>query len=126
MILEQPLQGKMRIKEILESTKIAKLPTAASSAMPSAITSPSMDQYYEYYRFLVAIAGFPDKDTALDGPIQDGPLLVPYSQIEHDHSVALLKKMGKSPKFLNAAGSSELEKRNVVSPVRKFVDPDGM
>lgn len=116
----------MKIKDLLESTQSAKFPKVASTAMPAVITSPGMDQYYEYYRFLVAVAGFPEKNVVLDGPIHDGPLMVPYSKSELDHSIAVLKKMGKPVKFLNTIGSRESKKRNITSPVRKFVDPDGM
>lgn len=114
----------MKIKDLLES-RVATFPTVATSALPGVISSPGMDQYYDYYRFLVALAGFPEKDIAVDGPVHDGPVITPYTSIEQEHSIRMLQKMGKSVKFHNISGSHETEKRNTVSPVRKFVDPDG-
>lgn len=115
----------MLIKDLVESTHTVEFPKAATDAMPNAITSPGMDQYYEYYRFLVAVAGFPSSNIPTDGPIHDGPLMVPYTDVEREHSINVLKKMGKSVKHLVNQPSKESKNRNVVSPVRKFIDLDG-
>lgn len=115
----------MKIRDLLESKKVAELPRVATASLPGIISSPGMDQYYDYYRFLVALAGFPEKDIALDGPVHDGPIITPYTEIEQEHAISMLKKMGKNVMFHNRQGSHETESRNTVSPVRKFVDPDG-
>lgn len=114
----------MKLNDLLEAKKQAKFPNVAINSLPGIITSPGMDQYYEFYRFLVAIAGYPERDTALDGPIRDGPVMTPYTKIEQDHVIELLNKMGKPVKLLNIGGNSESDNRHTVSPVRKFVDPD--
>lgn len=114
----------MLIKDLLESER-ATIPPGMQETMPPAMTAPRMDQYYEYYRFLVAIAGLPEKDDIpLKGPIEDGPYFAPYSAIEHDHTVELLKKMGKKVKHLTSKPSNEMIDTQKISPVRKFVDPD--
>lgn len=114
----------MKIKELLESANV-EFPQVLQNSMPYAITSPGMDQYYEYYRFLIAIAGFPGRDIPVDGPIHDGPLMVPYTDIERQHTENMLRKMGKQVKHVVPQGSKESNHRNTTSPVRKFVDPDG-
>lgn len=116
----------MKINDLFEEKKHAPFPNVVLNSLPGIIASPGMDQYYEYYRFLVAIAGYPEKNTALDGPIHDGPVMTPYTKIEQDHIVELLRKMGKPVRLLNIDGNSESDNRHVVSPVRKFIEPDGM
>lgn len=116
----------MKIQELLESGSVARFPKVATTALPHVISSPGMDQYYEYYRFLVALAGMPDRDIAIDGPVHDGPIITPYTSVEKEHAVRLLQKMGKKVKFHDITGSEEGEKRNTASPVRAFIDPDGV
>ncbi len=113
----------MRLIELLESST-AEINPGMQETMPPSFTVPGMDQYYEYYRFLVAIAGFPSRDVPLNGPIKDGPYIAPFSSIEHDHSVQLLKKMGKKIKDITSKPSIEPGSTNTQSPVRKFVDLD--
>jgi hypothetical protein len=115
----------MKIKDITESSVKSYIPPGAQETMPPTITVPSMDQYYEYYRFLIAVAGLPEKDNIpLNSPMKDGPYIAPFSSVEHDHSVEILKKMGKNIKHLTTKPSQELNTTNTVSPVRRFVDLD--
>lgn len=112
----------MRAKDLLESkTKVIISPNV-SETMPKTISVPDMDQYYEYYRFLIAVAGHPEKDIPLDGPVSDGTYIAPYSKQELDHVLKILKKMNLSPKFITKYDSREPEHVNKFSPVRKFVD----
>jgi hypothetical protein len=113
----------MKLSDILEN-KQAGFPKSSMSTLPGVISSPGMNQYYDYYRFLVAIAGFPDCDVALAGPISDTPLITPYTAIEQDHALQMLNKMGLESKIHARIGSHESAKRNTMSPVRRFVDPD--
>lgn len=121
------MERSMKIKDLLESSGIAEINPGAQETMPPTFTALGMDQYYEYYRFLVAIAGLPDTgNIPINGPIEDGPYIAPYSKIEHDHSVDVLKKMGKDIRYITKKPSQEMSSNNVVSPVRRFVDPDGI
>lgn len=114
----------MKLIDLLEDST-ADIDDGYRETLPPSFTSPSMDQYYEYYRFLVAIAGMPENGSIpTNGPIKDGPYIVPYSKIERDHSIELLKKMGKSVEFVTSKPSMEPSSTGKASPVRKFVDMD--
>lgn len=114
----------MRIREIFESTNRSDIPPGAQETMPPVVTVPDMDQYYEFYRFMVAMAGEPHTSSPVEGPIADGIFIAPYSKQELDHVITLLKRMGKHPKFITKHPSIEPKSTNTTSPVRKFVDYD--
>jgi len=112
----------MKIRDLFESTDTACIPPGMQETMPPAL-SVEMDQYYEYYRFAVAIAGMPENDEIpIHGPISDNPWIAPYTDVEHEHALAVLKKMGKSPKHLARKPSTEPKWVNKSSPVRPFKD----
>lgn len=115
----------MKIRDIIESVETATMPNSAKQSLPASM-SPNMDQYYEYYRFLISIAGFPDNETIpTSGPVKDRPFIVPYTEIERQQSIKLLKKLGKSIEHVSTNKSCEVhDKRNTISPVRTFVDMD--
>ena len=112
----------MKVKDLLEGYESAKVHPSVQEALPPTLSVPDMDQYYEYYRFLVAIAGQPETAIPLQGPIEDGTYIAPYSKQELDHVLKLLKKMGKTPKFITHKPSKEMDNVNNKSPVRKFID----
>lgn len=115
----------MQIREIFESTnRSSDIPPGAQETMPPALTVTDMDQYYEFYRFMIAMAGQPDTNIPLQGPVADGAFIAPYSKQELDHVLKLLKKMGKHPKFITKHASIEPKSTNTTSPVRKFIDYD--
>lgn len=114
----------MRAKEIMEGISKASIVPSVQEALPPTISVPDMDQYYEYYRFLVAIAGHPSEEIPLQGPIADGTYIAPYTKQELDHVLEVLKKMGKGHKFVTKKPSIELDSVNKVSPVRDFKDYD--
>ena len=113
----------MKASEIFENKNVADLPHSAKDAMLPSMIVPNLDGYYELYRMLIALAGLPDKkDTPMSSVVTDVPYIAPYSKYEHDAIVKILKSMGKSPKYLSNAKSTEPKETNKVSPVRKFKD----
>lgn len=114
----------MRIRDLLEA-KSATMPPSAMETLPPTFTVPSLDKYYEYYRFLIAVAGMPEEtQIPLTGPIGDGVYITPYSDIERKHSLEILKKMGRKVVPVTRNPSTEPKDSHSVSPVRRFVDPD--
>jgi hypothetical protein len=113
----------MKIRELLESSNKAEIASGVQETMPPSLSVEDMDQYYEYYRFAVAIAGMPENEgIPINGPINDNPWIAPYSAAEHDHVMAVLRKMGKNPKHLTRKPSCEPDWVNKSSPVRPFKD----
>lgn len=116
----------MRIKDLLEA-KSAPFPPGATETLPPSFTVPSLDKYYEYYRFLIAVAGMPEEtQIPLNGPIGDGVYITPYSEVERKHSLDILKKMGRKVVPITRNPSMEPADSHSVSPVRPFIDPDGV
>lgn len=79
-----------------------------------------MDQYYELYRFGLAMAGSPDyedHDFKASGPLRNHPATFSYSKADEEIIQTALKKMGKEGQQITAAGSREPEDTNVKSPV---------
>jgi len=117
----------MRIKELMElnMSRDGKIPNVVQETLPPTLTAPDMDQYYEYYRFLVSLAGWPEESNIpSNGPISDGPYIAPYTPQEHEHTIAILKKMGKKIRHVTSKPSIEPDWVNKSSPVRKFEDLD--
>lgn len=114
----------MRAKDLYENKgSTADTPWKSRETLPPSMSIPDMDPYYEYYRFLTSIAGFPDEyhKKIID---QDVPVVVPYTPIEHKLAVEMLHKMGKHPKFLTKKNSVEPDGTYTKSPVRPFKDLD--
>ena len=109
----------MRAREIFESTS-ADLPAGSRDTLPASMMVPDLDPYYEFYRFVIALAGFPNNDIPLDSIVRDQPMIVPYSKQEYEWVTKLLIKMGKHPKSLTHNPSTEMANVHKVSPVREF------
>jgi hypothetical protein len=114
----------MRAKELFESEQ-ADLPWGARETLPPSMVVPDMGPYYEFYRFVISLAGYPEKeDIPSSSVVRDVPLIVPYSPQEHDSVMKILKKMKKHPVHLTKKPSIEPDFVHKESPVRKFEDLD--
>lgn len=111
----------MKARELLES-KPADLPHTAREALPPSMVVPDLGPFYEFYRFVVALAGFPESDVPLSSVFKDMPFIVPYSQQEYDAVTKMLTKMGKHPTLFTKQPSVEHPSTQKASPVRQFKD----
>jgi hypothetical protein len=103
------------------SSKIVDgLPPGFAHSMPATHSMPGMDQYYEFYRFVIALAGHPDDKSPLGSIVRDNPVAVAYTKQEHDMIHKVAKRMGIKPKEMAYKGSTELPDTFTVSPVMKF------
>jgi len=117
----------MLINDLLESivSRDSKIPRSPSTTSQSRLTSLGMDQYYEYYRFLVSIAGWPEEtNIPIEGPIRDGPMMAPYTSQEREHVIQVLKKMGKQVHEVPSKPTIDPEFPVTSSPVRAFREFD--
>jgi len=87
----------MRARELFETKqKGAELPDSSREALPNGSLTPDIPSDYEFYRLLTALAGVPDSpDIPLNSVLQDKPIVVPYTQLEHDQVVKMLKKIDR-------------------------------
>ena len=113
----------MRARELFETNKkSADLPDGMREAMPPGTLTTDIGDY-DFYRLLVALAGVPSSpDIPLNSVLKDKPLVVPYSQLEHDQVVKMLKKMNKNHEDLTKGPSGEMDTVHKTSPVRTFKD----
>lgn len=100
----------------------SNIPLDTRHTLPHAVIIPDMDLYYEYYKFVTAMASHPEVDVQYfqDQPMRDIPVAVAYTPQEYDMIVATAKRMGKHPKEIAFKKSQEPPGGNVTSPVMKF------
>jgi hypothetical protein len=97
------------------------LPPSFQHSMPATHSFPDMDNSYGFYRFVVAMAGMPEKDDIEDNvALRDIPIAVAYTKEEHDMIHAAAERLGIKPDELAYHGSHELPDTYTKSPVMKF------
>ena len=116
----------MRAHEIFESKKkITDVNPMHKETMPPTMVVPDMANPYEWYRFLIAIAGHPGKnDIPFESKVKDIPYIAPFTAEEHAAVVSMLKLMGKHPDHVTIKKSVEPQDTQKLSPVRSFKDID--
>jgi len=101
------------------------LPPSFQHSMPATHSFPDMDNSYGFYRFVVAMAGMPEKNEVVDNiALRDIPIAVAYTKEEHDMIHAAAERMGITPDELAYHGSHEMPDTYTVSPVMKFHMPE--
>jgi hypothetical protein len=109
----------MRAHEFLTEAEKSLDPVYQAS-LNGAMTFPSMDQYYEMYRFSVLTAssdasgGFAVDATNV---LRDHPMTAAYSEAEQEMIKQSAKKLGKEVKELTRPGTSEPDDTHKESPV---------
>lgn len=114
----------MRAREIFEQ-KEKTLHKGVTEALPPSLVIPGMDPYYEFYRFVISLAGFPaNDDPNTMSVVRDHPMVVPYSKQELEAVEKILLKHGRKAQYLTTKPSIESDDVNKNSPVRPFKDYD--
>jgi hypothetical protein len=109
----------MKIYEIITEDADKKLSKTAREAAPYAIQLP-IDQYYQMYRFGIAMAGEPEKSAPKAGPAKDMPTVWMYTDAEEEIVNKASKNQGiKGKTIVDKGPSSEVKTVNTVSPVAK-------
>lgn len=110
----------MKISELFEDSKKAKMDAEYDRAIPNARMLPKVDQGYGLYRFSLHMASSPDEaKVSRDGAIGTSPFFVPYTQAELD----IINHAGRaggfgSIKHLTHGPSSETEDVHKTSPMK--------
>jgi hypothetical protein len=103
------------------SKVVAGLPPSFQHSMPATHSFPDIDNYYGFYRFVIAMAGEPDdSNIPLQSNMRDIPLAVAYTKQEHDMIHKTARRMGSKAIELAYQGSHELPDTYTKSPVMKF------
>lgn len=121
----------MKIREIYqdlnESTE-TDMPMGIRYTMPKTVVFPDMDLYYEYYKFVTAMASHPELENQHtdDRQLRDVPIAVAYTPQEYEMIMSVAKRMGKRAEEVAFGGSMEPPGGNTASPVMKFSMFDNM
>ena len=113
----------MRLADLYESNiPDIDLPDGVRHSLPHTVIFPDMDSYYEYYRFVVAMASHPElSDEYYDNhKLRDIPLAVAYTEQEFDMIKSVAKRLGKKWEEVAYKKSQELPGINAKSPVMPF------
>jgi len=110
----------MKIYEIISESKEKKLSKNSRQSAVHAKQFQGIDQYYQMYRFGIAMAGAPDEDSPTEGPAKDVPAVWMYTDVDEEIVNKAAKNQGISGKTIVPRGpSAELEFVNKTSPVAK-------
>ena len=113
----------MKIHDLFQGLFEAKEPKVhdiLAHHMPHTLTFPGMDPNYEFYRFVVAMAGTPETNNAgEESPLRDVPLAVAYAPQEAEMIHKVCDRMGIKHMVLAGKHSRELPTTHKVSPVPK-------
>lgn len=107
---------------------VAGLPPSFQHSMPATHAFPDIDNYYGFYRFVIAMAGEPGEPGESIIPLQsnmrDIPVAVAYTKQEHDMIHRTARRMGSKAIELAYQGSQEQPDTYTKSPVMKFSMPE--
>lgn len=105
---------------LLEANKIGPEHSLVHN-MPTTVAFPDLDPYYDFYRFVIALAGAPDPNTIHDDPkyLKNIPVAVAYTDVEKDMIERVTKRLGLRHTVLTLGSSQELPDTHIHSPVAR-------
>lgn len=110
----------MKAYEIIIEDADKKLSKTSREAAPYA-KQMHIDQYYQMYRFGIAMAGEPEKSSPKEGPAKDMPTVWMYTDADEEIVNRAAKNQGIQGKTIVSKGnSSELNSVNKKSPVAQI------
>lgn len=112
----------MKITDILVEAKSSHTETV-QSAIPNGQVWPEMDQFYELYRFSLAMAGAPNYSVPAEGATGQSPTTVAYSQADQDIINYAAKATGQRGVAMAPGPSVEVGGTSTLSPFSKVKNP---
>jgi len=112
----------MKITDILNESK-AQHTDAAQQAIPNGQVWPEMDQFYELYRFSIAMAGAPNYTAPAEGATGQWPTTVAYSKAEQEIINFAAKATGQKGVSMASGPSKESTGTTTMSPFSKVKNP---
>jgi hypothetical protein len=107
----------MRAAEFVAEAKGKTNPEHTSTMQPSMVVH-DLDPGYDYYRFMIKVAGHPHIDSHHEHEhFRDHPVMTAYTQAEEDMLSATVKSMGKKASWITTENGKEPSSNNKVSPV---------
>lgn len=110
----------MRAREFIAEDNSSTYPNHKNT-LPGVRAFPDMNQYYDLYRFGIAMAGQPDTDPEgeVRGPVDDSPITISYTKEEDEIVAKAAARLGKESRQVTSQGSFEADDVNKTSPTAK-------
>lgn len=105
----------MRAKEFITESK--GVSPYIEKQLANIMVIPELDQYYEFYRFMIAAAMAPDASPDQKPDLSNRPTAYAYTKEDEEKLKLALRHMGKKGKWLAAGEAAENNTTNTVSPV---------
>ena len=105
----------MRAKEFLNEDK--KINPYIEKQLANIMVIPELDQYYEFYRFMIAAAMAPDSSPEDTPDLSNRPTAYAYTKQDEEKLKGALRHMKKKGVWLSAGEADENGTTNTVSPV---------
>jgi len=107
----------MRAVEFVAEAKSKTNPEHTSTMQPSIVVH-DLDPGYDYYRFMIKVAGYPQTNAAQGHEhFRDHPVMTAYTQAEEDMLNATVKAMGKKASWITTENGKEPSSNNKASPI---------
>lgn len=107
----------MKAKEFITEESSSIFPYD-EKRLANIMVMPELDQYYEFYRFMIAAACSPDAPSS-DSHLNDKPAAVAYTLEDEKKLKHALKLMGKKGKWMASGEAKEPNDTSTISPIAK-------
>lgn len=108
----------MRAKEFITEQSSGVHPYD-EKRLANIMVMPELDQYYEFYRFMIAAACSPGLPSP-DDDLNNKPAAVAYTLEDEKKLRHALKLMGKKGKWMTSGEAHEPTDTSAVSPIAKI------
>ncbi len=108
----------MRAKEFITEQSSSVHPYD-EKRLANIMVLPNIDQFYEFYRFMISVACSPGMPSP-DDDLNNKPAAIAYTQADEDKLKHALRIMGKKGKWMTSGEAKEPNDTSVVSPVAKI------
>lgn len=105
----------MRAKEFITEAK--GISPYVEKQLANIMVIPELDQYYEFYRFMIAAAMAPDAPPEGAPDLSNRPTAYAYTKHDEEKLKLALRHMNKKGKWLAVGDAAENNTTNSVSPV---------
>lgn len=108
----------MRAREFLNEAN-GEMHPYTEKQVANIMVMPELDQFYEFYRFMTAVAMAPDHDPTTETDLANMPAAYAYTKADEEKLRHGLKILGKKGKWMTSGEASEPKDTGVHSPVAK-------
>lgn len=109
----------MRAKEFLAEAN-GDMHPYTEKQLANIMVLPELDQYYEFYRFMIAAACSPDQEPSPQTDLNDKPAAIAYTLEDEKKLKHALKLMGKKGRWMTSGEAREPIDTVTQSPVAKI------